>query len=152
MRYNIYNDYIEFEQKSQTYILDPEPRVKKVTFDSKTFFVLKYDYKGKSKFGYLQMLDSGKVMLLAKKMLLYREWQPAKALESSPTAANYTSSPDLYVYKVENGDVVRIEKLKKMIESFPDKREELAQFATKEKISTKKEEDPIKLIKHYNSL
>src|SRR5687768_14871681 len=36
MRYNIHNDYIEFKQNGQTYILDPEPRVKKVTFDNKT--------------------------------------------------------------------------------------------------------------------
>ena len=152
MRYNIHNDHIEFKQNSQTYILDPEPRVNKVTFDNKTFVVLKYEYKGKGKFGYLQLLDSGKVMLLAKKMVLYREEQAPKALESSSTPAQFTNIPDLYFYKIENGDVMRIENLKQMTESFPNQKDALSQFIKKEKISVKKEADLIKLIKYYNSL
>jgi hypothetical protein len=42
--------------------------------------------------------------------------------------------------------------LKEMIASFPDKQEELKQFAKKEKISPKKEDELLKLIRYYNSL
>ena len=39
-----------------------------------------------------------------------------------------------------------------MIASFPDKQEEVKQFAKKEKISPKKEEELVKLVRYYNSL
>ena len=47
---------------------------------------------------------------------------------------------------------MKIDNLKKMIEGFPDKKNELSQFAKSEKINTKDEEDLKKLIKYYNSL
>ena len=152
MRYNIFDDYLEFEQNNQTYILDPEPRIKKVTFDNKTFVVLKYNNRDKSKLGYLQLLDSGRVMLFAKKNVLYRESQAPKALEASSTPAKYTNVADVYFYKIGNSDMVKIESIKQMTESFQDQKDALAQFIKKEKISAKKEEDLIKLIKYYNSL
>lgn len=152
MRYNIYNDYVEFTQDNKTYILDPEPRIKELNFDNKTFLVFKYEYKGKSKHGYLELLDTGKVMLLAKKTMLYREWQPAKALESGPTPAKYTKTGDIYFYKIGDGEVTRVEGLKTMIESFPDKQTELTAFAKKEKLGAKDAEDLKKLLKYYNSL
>jgi hypothetical protein len=152
LRLNVYNNYIEFQQNDKMYILDPEPRIKKVTFDNKAFVVLKHDFKGKSELGYLQLLDSGKVMLLSKKVVLYRESRAPQALESSGTPARYTSAPDIYFYKIENGEAVRIESLKQVLESLPGHKESVATFIKREKISVKKEPDLTKLIKYYNSL
>jgi hypothetical protein len=39
-----------------------------------------------------------------------------------------------------------------MIAAFPDKQTELTEFAKKEKISPKKEDEMIKLVRYYNSL
>lgn len=152
MRYNIFEDYIEFQRNNQTFILDPEPRVKKVNLDNEVFVVLKFEYKGKYRHGFLEVLDSGKVSLLAKKTILFREWQEAKALGNGPTPAKFTRTDDVYYYKIGEGEVVKIDNLKKMIEGFPDKKNELSQFAKSEKINTKDEEDLKKLIKYYNSL
>lgn len=152
LRYNIYHDYIEFKQNNETYILDPEPRIKKVIFDNKYFVVLKFEYKGKAQHGYLELLDSGKVMLLAKKTVLYREWQEAKALESAATPAKYTRAGDIYFYKIGDGEPQMLRNLKKVIEIFPDKQSELAAFAKTEKLDLKSEDGLKKLFQYYNSL
>lgn len=152
MRYNIHADYIEFKQKNQTYILDPGPSIKQVRFDDKIFVVVKYEHKGKEKHGYLELLDSGRVTLFAKKTILYREWQAPKALESGPTPAKYTRTGDVYFFRISDGPVMRVESMKKLIESLPDKHNELTQFAKKEKLGIKEESDLKKLLKYYTSL
>jgi hypothetical protein len=39
-----------------------------------------------------------------------------------------------------------------MIVSFPDKREELQAFASREKISARKQDELVRLVRYYNSL
>jgi hypothetical protein len=46
---------------------------------------------------------------------------------------------------------MKVSNLKKMIDSFPDKQNELTQFAKKEKLSHKKAEDLMKLVRYYNN-
>ena len=75
-----------------------------------------------------------------------------RTLGNGPTPAKFTRTDDVYYYKIGEGEVVKIDNLKKMIEGFPDKKNELSQFAKSEKINTKDEEDLKKLIKYYNSL
>jgi|SRR5687768_10054312 len=152
MRYNIYSDYIEFKQNGQIFILDPEPRLKSVHLGDKTFVVLKHEFKGKWKHGYLELLDTGKALLLVKKTMLYHESQPAKALESSATPAKYTRMPDIYFYKIGSGEVAKVGNIKNLIERFPDKHAELTEFSKREKLGVKQEADLKKLFNYYNSL
>jgi hypothetical protein len=100
MRYNMYDDQIEYKQNNQFYILDPQPRVRRVELDGHVFVVDGYEFKGKIKQGYFLLLDSGKVTLLSKKVVTYREQQPPKALESGPTPAKYSSAPDVFYLKM----------------------------------------------------
>lgn len=152
MRYNIYDDNIEFKQNNQLLILDAQPKIKKVDFDGHMFVIDNYEYKGKTRLGFFGLLDSGKVVLLSRKVVTYKEQQAPKALETGPTPAKYTRLPDVYFYKIGNGDPVKVDNIKKMIAGFPDKQTELTEFAKKEKISAKKEDELIKLVKYYNSL
>jgi hypothetical protein len=152
MRYNMYDDQIEFKQNNQLYILDPLPRVRRVELEGHVFVVDEYEFKGKTKQGFFLLLDSGKVTLLSKKMVIYREQQPPKGLDAGPTPAKYSSAPDVFYFKIKGGAVEKVESIKKMIAGFPDKQTELIEFAKKEKISPKKEEELIKLVRYYNSL
>ncbi len=152
LRYNIFNDNIEFKQNNVVYALIPEPRIKKVHLGGDVFLVEKHEVKGKLKFGFLTLLDSGKVILMSKKIVNFTEKQEPKALESASTPAKFTRAQDEYFYKIGKGDAMKIGNLKNFIGSFPDKQDELAQFAKKEKISAKKEADLIKFVKYYNSL
>lgn len=147
MRYNIYEDYLEFKNKSVTYILDPTLNIIKVDFGSKSFVVEKI---AETKLGFFELLDSGKVTLVAKMGVYYREPQPTRGIvEAIP--AKYTRKGDEYMYKIEKGTLKEIGSIKKMIESFPDKQNELKEFVRMERIS-KNREDLIKLVRFYNSL
>ncbi|MBA4056281.1 MAG: hypothetical protein C0490_16320 [Marivirga sp.] len=131
--------------------MDPGPDIKKINLGDQVLVVEKYEVKGKSKSGYFALLDSGKVTLVAKKVITFREAQPPKALEVAGKPAKYSKSADEYLYKIGDGPLTGVGSIKKLIESFPDKQEELSQFVSQEKIS-KNEKELIKLVRYYNSL
>lgn len=151
IRYNIYEDWLEYQQNNQTYIIDPSERIKKVVTGNHTLVVEKYQHKGKPKLGYFTLLDSGKIILLSKKVISYKAPQEAKALQE-PTPAKYSRPADQYYYKVENDEVRKVENLKEMIASLPANNAELTEFAKKEKISPRKEEELLKLVRYFNEL
>jgi hypothetical protein len=150
MRYNVHADYMEYKDKDVVYILDPALNIKRVDLGNNRFVVEKSEAGGKMKLGYFVLLDSGKVTLLAKKNVAYRDPQPAKAMQEA-TLGSYSKQKDEYFFKIGNGQLNEITSPKRIIESFPDKQDELEQFVRKEKIS-KNEEDLIKMIRYYNSL
>lgn len=152
IRYNMYNDVIEYNQNNQTYVLDPNDNIKKVQFNDYIFIVEKYESKGKAKHGYFTLLDSGKVTLLSKKTVIFKERQDVRALESGPTPAKYIRGSDAFFYKIGEGELIKVDNIKKMIANLPERQAELSQFAKQEKISAKKEEDLRKLVQYYNSL
>src|SRR6185295_17269569 len=53
LRYNIYQDVMEYKQNGRPLLLDPTTTIKKVTFGTQTFVVQKFEFKGKTKYGYL---------------------------------------------------------------------------------------------------
>lgn len=152
MRYNIYRDFFEFQQGNNTYILDPQPLIRKIQVSGKTFVPAYIEHKGSKKMGFLIVLDSGKVTLMVRKSVSFRERQAPKALESTYTPARYSSLPDSFHYKLENGEVIKIESVKRFIEALPNNKEEAEAYAKKEKISSLKEEKLRKLIQYYNGL
>lgn len=152
IRYNIFNDQMEFRQNELTYALYPESRISKVILGSETYVVEQYEIKGKMTYGYLTRIDSGQLTVLSKKVVRFTDAQEAKALESSNKPAKFTRAADVYYYKIGNGEVTKVGSLKNLIESLPDKQNEVAVYAKKERLSVKAEEDLKKLATYYNSL
>jgi hypothetical protein len=154
VRYNAFQDLIEYKQNGNSFVIDPTSQIKKINLGEQTFIVDKFEYKGKTKYGFLTLLDSGKVMLLSKKMITYSETKVSRGLDgvdvTSP--AKFSMAPDTYYYKIANGELQKVESIKEMIATFADKQEELTKYAKKEKISPKKEKDLIQLVHYYNSL
>ena len=152
LRYNIFNDQMEFQQNNTIYALYPEPRITKVLLGDETYVVEKYEIKGKMAYGYLARLDTGKLTLLSKKVVRFTEKQEPKALEGAGKPAKFTRAQDIYYYKIGNGEITKVVSLKSFIESLPDKREEISNYAKSEKLSVKDEADLMKLVKYYNAL
>jgi hypothetical protein len=153
-RYNAFQDLIEYQQNGNSFVIDPTTQIKKINFGEQTLVVDKFEYKGKTKYGFLTLLDSGKAMLLSKKMILYSDSKVTKSLDGIEVTvpAKFSKAPDTYYFKIGNGELQKIESIKEMIASFPDQQEELTKFAKKEKISPKKEKDLRQLVQYYNSL
>jgi len=152
LRYNIYDDKMEFQQNEVTYALEPDLRMRKISVGENVYVVDKFEFKWKEKVGYLLLLDSGKVSLMARLDVNFYERQEPRAMESAPTPAKFTRLSNTYYFKVSNQPVKKVESIKEMIASFPDKQVELNSFAKKEKISIKNEDELIKLVRYYNSL
>jgi hypothetical protein len=152
IRYNIYKDWIEYQQNSQTYILDPDLRIKSVKYDENTFVVEPYSSKGKTRLGYFKVLDSGKVTLLSKQIVMYKEYQQAQALQSSSSPPKYTRTADQFYFKVGPSQPEKVDNIKSMIASFPDKQDLLMDYAKKEKISVRREDELRRLFAYYYSL
>ena len=152
LRYNVYKNNVEFKKNNQIYILDPSVQINKIIIDKDTLVVQKYPFRGAVKLGFLSLLDSGKVLLLSKSVVSYRQAQPPKPLEPEGKPARYSTLPDIYYLKIGEGEANEITNLKTLIQRFPDKHNELNEFADREKISTRKKEDLIKLVRYYNSL
>jgi hypothetical protein len=152
LRYNAYQDLMEYQQNGKALVLDPSTKIKSVRLGESTYIVDKFEFDGKTKYGFLNLLDSGKVTLVAKKVIKYQEPLKGKALDGGDLPAKFSKSSDAYFYRIGNGELQEVDNIKNMIASFPDKQEEVKQFAKKEKISPKKEEELVKLVRYYNSL
>jgi hypothetical protein len=152
LRYNAYQDLMEYQQNGKALVLDPTTKIKRVRLGESTYVVDKFPFDGKTKYGFLNLLDSGKVTLLAKKVVKYQEPIKGRALDGGDVPAKFSRSNDTYYYRIGNGELLEVESIKDMIASFPDKQEELKQFAKKEKISPKKEDELVKFVRYYNSL
>jgi hypothetical protein len=153
LRYNAYKDIIEFQVDGQARILDPSTTVKKVSLGNSTFVVEKYvTDKGIPKYGYFTLLDSGKVNLFSKKSVKFTPGLKGRALDGGDQPAEFRRNPDEFYIKVGAGELIEVKNIKTMIAAFPDKQDELAAFAKKEKISPKDEEELVKLVQYYNSL
>ena len=68
-----YQDLMEYQQNGKALVLDPTTKIKRVRLGESTYIVDKFEFDGKTKYGFLNLLDSGKVTLVAKKVVKYQE-------------------------------------------------------------------------------
>ena len=146
MRYNIYNDQFEFQQDNSTLGLNPDATIKRIKMGDYIFSVENLNPKGKPKIGFVIVLDSGRVSLLQKRTITLTKKDDLHAIP-----ARYTKGKDFLLYKIGNGEVMKIESMKKLISNFPAEQEIINHFIKKEKLSSNKE-DFIRFVKYYNSL
>lgn len=152
VRYNIFQDLMEYEQNGKALALDPSKKIKEVKMGDEIFIVDKYNLEGKSKLGFLNLLDTGKMTLVSKKIVKYQEPLKGRALDGGDLPAKFSRSSDAFFYRIGEGELKEVGNLKELIAGLPDKQEEIKQFAKKEKISPKKQEELRKLVRYYNSL
>ncbi len=151
MKYNVYEDVMEFQDNDQLYLLDPSVNIQKIEMNENTFTVEPYEHNGKLTPGYFILLGTGKVKLLLKKGIRFQEAQAAKAMEAQNKPAKYVSAPDQFYFRVNTQEALPITNIKKMIAQFPDHQKSLQSFADRRKLG-KNKEDLLKLWEYYNSL
>ena len=152
LRYNAFRDQVEYKQGGNSMVVDPNGTVKRVVIGKSTLLPLLYESGGKSKYGYFTMLDSGKVCLFVKKKIVFVAAKKGVAVDGSDQPAEYRKSPDTFYFRIGDGQLQEVQNIKSLIASMPDKQEELATFAKKEKISPRKEKELVQFVQYYNSL
>ena len=150
IRYNAYQDLIEYQQNGKALVLDANPGIKKVIVGGETFVPL--PNSDSKKLRYFAVLDSGKITLYSKKNIVFQPFKRGGKLDGSDQPAEFQKKPDTYYYQLGDGELKEIDNIKSLIAGLPDKQDELNQFVKKEKISAKKEKDLLQFVKYYNSL
>lgn len=153
LRYNAHKDLFEFQVDGQARVLDPSTTIKRVNLGQSTFVVEKYiNDKGITKYGYFTLLDSGKLNLFSKKSVKFTPGMKGRALDGGDQPAEFRRAPDEFYFKLAGGELIEVKSIKALIAALPEKQDEAAAFAKKEKISPRDEEELVKLAKYYNSL
>jgi hypothetical protein len=153
LRYNIFNDEMEFKIEGQEtiYAIKPDKRIQKIIIQEDTFVVAEYEEKTKIIPGFFKLLATGEIDLLAKYQVDFKEEQPAKALVL-PEPAKFIRKEDQYYIKIKEGITQKISNIKKLIELIGNHKNELNDYTKKEKISARNESELIQFISFYNSL
>ncbi|AZI54535.1 hypothetical protein EIB75_04410 [Epilithonimonas vandammei] len=152
LRYNAYDDEMEFKDKTYTYFTNKEEGLK-IEFPSlkKVYKTLNYSIEGRTKFGYLVLLFEN-----PKYSLYKREKIELLKGEKSPNAygkdANdyYAKQKDIYLIE-NNKQFTKFPKnQKEFIEVFKLDNANFDTYVKTNKINFSKEEGMIKLIQYLN--
>lgn len=152
LRYNAYEDEMEFIQNSEVYFANKEDGIViKMPEINKTYQAVKYVFNDKQYFGYLVLLAPG-----AKFNFYKKEKVELLKGEKSPSAygkdANdyFAKAKDLYL--IGNKRVLDKfpKNIKEAIALFSPVKKDVAQFISREKINFSREEDMIKLVNYVN--
>lgn len=147
MRYNIFQDKIEFQDLGVMYLLEPDTLINKVEIGNQILVVESFKFLSKTQPAFLELLESGKLTLMAKKTVNYRE-----RILISDIPAKYVRSADVFYYKYKNEDMLKVGSIKNLVASLPDKQQEINRFVKEQKTSSKDKDGLIKFVKYYNSI
>jgi len=153
MRYNIYNDEMEIKPdgQEQVYAIIPEKRIKKIAFASDTFVVAEYELKRDLVSSYFKELAHGKIDLLAKPRVEFREKEVDKGFVE-PQPDRFIRMQDEYYIRKNGKMAEKLPNLKNLIEYMGDHQKQLEKYAKENKISSGNIEEMTQFISYYNSL
>ena len=152
LRYNIYNDNLEFKtQSNQVQELATPEIVEKAIFDDVQMVYLPYSQANKIKRGFFIILEEGKASVYAKPGILYKKpTQQAAYKEAEP--AKFVKKTDEYYVRIGSEPAIMINSKKDLISVFPDSKDKIEKFINKNKVKPNKAESLKEVVQYYNSL
>lgn len=146
LRYNAYEDRMEFKPKSgvELYFDTPE-KYKQFIIANKRYIYCNKLHE------YFELLEEGKISLLKKESIILNESEPAQAFKD-PKPAEFRTKPPVYYISINNGDYVKIKKDKDLLDAISSNKNEVQTYISKNKLKFKHEEDLQKIISYYNKL
>jgi hypothetical protein len=152
LRYNIYNDQIEFtDSAGEVMAMTANEMIEKVVFGGYTMEFAPYLYALKEKSGFFEVLVKGKATLYARPEVLFQaEVAPAAFKDAEP--AKFIRKDDSYYIRIGVKAAEEINSKKELITVFPENQNKMEAFIKKNKISIKDRDDLKKTVEYYNSL
>lgn len=151
LRYNIYNDDIEYQKDNNILAIANPQEVKRIFIGDLAFVYNAYLLSNEKAYGYFQLLNEGKANVLKKHEVSYQ--MPTAEQAYTPAAPpRFIDLPDKLFVKIGNNPAQKYTNTKKLLVIFGDKKAEMEKYLKKENLNIKKEEDLVKLILFYNSL
>ncbi len=146
LRYNGLSDEVQFVKNDNTYEVIKKDNLEAIV-DNVVFKV--YKYEGKNQ--YFVKFNSGQNSLLLKPEKEYVDAVKAKSNYSKDTPAKFTNNYRYFIIKDGELQPVKLKK-KEILTVLADKKSEIEDFASSNKLSFKKEKDLTKIIDYYNTL
>ena len=142
MRYNIADDEMEYLVGSVRYVLDPDPKIKRIEIGKDIFVAAR-----ERKYGFYQLKLEGDLSVVTKLAVNLR---PQNDLMGIP--AKYSRQSDTYYIMLKDGTVGKVTNMKSFLSLLPEKQNEVAKYARDENLSAGNDGDLIALVTYYNSL
>ena len=149
IRYNSYNDEIEFKKDDKVLALPKKTEYTRIEATSPKITFVLLDTSDELS-GYFYELVNGKNGLYKKIKTKFIDFIPAPNGYSSDKPANFKTLDPVYYIKTDKSFIKKPKNSKEIIEQFPDKKENLSAFFKSNKIKFDKEEDLIKLVTFLN--
>ena len=153
LRYNVYNDRIEFkDSKGEVYSIQFPGNIEQVKIGHDIFvYHLFFVAADRVAYGYLQKIIEGKANGFIRHRVFYEEAQPALAYKD-PQPPKFIPQLPYYYVSLDNKPAVRMISTKKLIKFLGNNTKQLETFARKNKIRVRKLNDFILILNYYNSL
>ncbi|NJN25377.1 MAG: hypothetical protein HC819_05090 [Cyclobacteriaceae bacterium] len=150
LRYNIFNDEMEFKIKEIIMAIANPKKLDKVLIGEEVFVFLNMQ-NGSDPSGYAKKWNSGYPALLTKMKVIFQDQEAPKAyVDAKP--ARFVRSNDEHFVMVAPEKIEDVKSVKKLIEALGGNQQELTAFAKKEKISANKPEELSRLLDFYQKL
>ena len=151
LRYDCFNDVLEFKRNDKAYSLDPKETVKKAEFGGKVFVYKVFEKDGGTGKSYFEEVVKGKAALFSRYSINYHEAEQGNGIiDSKP--ARFGDLLETYYISIDSLPAKKILNNKKLVEILGDKKNEVGAFISKQKLSVKKKDDLKKIVSWYNSL
>lgn len=150
LRYNVFNDLIEFKNpKGEVFNINNPTSINELIIGSSKFIYVNFIHSSKEKHLFAEVLSEGKASLLKHHRL---SLQPAKQAETHRAAQppKFVKIPSEYLIKKEGGNVQLIKSKKELLLMLTDKSKEINDMIAREKLSVKVESDLKQIVDFYN--
>jgi len=152
LRYNIFNDALEYAEGSKLYEIIKSPTTQVRIDDDYFYFCTFKNEHGRRTNGYYVLVELNEQYRIYKKYDL-KITEP-KAMDADTGSSQIGKLKKTTTYFLEeNGTITKLPTKKSdLLAVFSDKKDELKKYIKKEKLKVKKPEDLVKLVSKYNAL
>lgn len=152
LRYNIYNDDMEFKSPDESVLAMAAPEiVEKAEFGDYKMAYIPFANAKKIRNGFFIILEEGKASLYERARVLFKEpEEPGAYKEAEP--AKFVRKANTYYVRIGKEQAQLVSSKKELLSVFPDHSDEIATFIKKNKVKPSKPETLIKLVQYYNTL
>ncbi|HET6556497.1 MAG TPA: hypothetical protein VFG54_04225 [Prolixibacteraceae bacterium] len=150
LRYNVYNEEIEFRNtRGQLFNINNPEGIQALTIGESKFIYTECKLKKENKKLFVEVLSEGNVSLLKHHRL---KLMPAKNAQTHTAAQppKLVKIPSEYMIKTLEGSTMIFKNEKELLNLLADKREAISALIDQQKLSVNKEEDLIKIMDYYN--
>jgi hypothetical protein len=152
LRYNIYNDQIEFQLgDAPVQALAAPETIEMIQYGDFIFEYVPFTNVKKIRRGFFIVEEKGNATLYSKPQVIFENAkEPAAYQDAVP--ARFLKRPDEYYIRVGKEPAMLISKKKDLEEAFPDHKNDISGFIRKNKVKPNNPESLKELVQFYNSL